>query len=65
MTTKNYRENCASVVYVHFKGIHRLSIKEFCKKNQIDQKSFNKSYLIYQKVLKEKKKSPSSQQNFI
>lgn len=52
MTTKNYRENSAVIVYVHFKDIHRLSIKEFCKKNQIEQKSFNKSYLVYQKLIK-------------
>jgi len=29
-------------------------MKEFCKKNQVDQKAFNKSYLTYQKLLKEK-----------
>lgn len=55
MGSKNYRENSAVIVYVHFRDCHRQSIKEFCKKNQIDQKSFNKAYFTYQKVLKEKK----------
>jgi hypothetical protein len=30
-------------------------MKEFCKKNQVDQKSFNKSFLTYQKLMKEKR----------
>ncbi len=53
--TKNYRENAAVIVYVHFRECHRQSIKQFCKKNQIDKKSFNKAYFTYQKILKEKK----------
>lgn len=49
---KGYREESAAIVYCRYENEHKLSIRRFCQKNNVEVKKFNKMYLLYKKMEK-------------
>lgn len=50
LNAKGTREAAAVVVYATKKLQIRLSILEFCRENQLRQRTFNQKYLVYHKM---------------
>jgi len=49
---KGGRECAAIVVYYAFQDQIRMSLREFCKQNNLNVKLFNKKYIAYNKLFR-------------
>lgn len=58
LNSKGTREAAAAVVYATKKEQLKLSILDFCKENQLKQRTFNQKYLVYHKLFPTAKEVP-------